>query len=156
MTRPAKDGDDSGGADSGGNLGTCEKKGHGSKAMVRDNELYKEGKAEAETKQKELKRVKRAKRNATERDRKKEKAGTSQAGYLEKHLRRRLLPTKVMKARRTLVMEQATGLVAVWHSKMRSKPKRVWVPSKCVQVANSVNLTDMIKDRPMKDERFLV
>ena len=79
LTRPAKDGDDSGGADSGGNPGTCEKKDQDSKATVRDNELYKEGNAGAETKQKELKRVKRAKRNAIERDRKKEKAGTSQS-----------------------------------------------------------------------------
>jgi hypothetical protein len=38
-----------------------------------NNELYKEGNAEAETKQKELKRAKRARRNAVERDRKKRK-----------------------------------------------------------------------------------
>lgn len=69
---------------------------------------------------------------------KKRKQVQAKAGYLEKHLRRRLLPTKVMKARRTLVMEQATGLAVVWHSK-------------CVQAAKSVILTDMITDRPMND-----
>ena len=74
LTRLAKDGDDSGGAGSGGNPGTCEKNDdHGSKATVRDNELCKEGNAEAETKQKELKRAKRTKRNAMKRDGKKRK-----------------------------------------------------------------------------------
>jgi hypothetical protein len=58
----------------GGNPGTCEKNDdHGSKATVRDNELYKEENAGVEAKQKELKRTEGAKRNAIERDRKKRK-----------------------------------------------------------------------------------
>ena len=81
LTRPAEDGDDSGGAGSGGNPGTCQKNDdHGSKATVRDNELYKEGNAEAETKQKELKRAKRAKKNTMEREKKKRKQVQTKQG----------------------------------------------------------------------------
>jgi hypothetical protein len=43
LTRPAKDEDDSGGADSGGNPGTCEKKYHGSKAMCGTTNFTKKG-----------------------------------------------------------------------------------------------------------------
>lgn len=81
LARPAKDGDGSGGAGSGGNPGTCEKNDdHGSKATVREQPTYKEGNAEAETKQRELKRAKRAKRNAMERDRKKRKQVQAKQG----------------------------------------------------------------------------
>jgi hypothetical protein len=45
-----------------------------------NNELHKEGNAEAETKQRELKRAKRAKRNAMERDRKKRKQVKAKQG----------------------------------------------------------------------------
>lgn len=116
LTHPAKDGDDSGGASSGGNPGACEKNDdHGSKAAVRDNELYKEGNAEAETRQKELKRAKRAKRNTMEREEKRERRYKPSRVPSETFKKALSLPTKVMKARRTLVMEQATGLGAVCH-----------------------------------------
>jgi hypothetical protein len=105
LTRPVKDGDNSGGAGSGGNPRTCEKNDyHGSKATVREQRTL-----EAEAKQRELKGAKRAKRNAMERDREREsryKLGRVPRETLKKVL---LLPTKVMKARRTLAMEQATG-----------------------------------------------
>jgi hypothetical protein len=80
-----------------------------------NNELYKEGNAEAETKRKGLKRAKRARRNAMERERKGESRHKSSRIPRETLKKTLLLLTKAMKARRTLVMEQATGLAAIWH-----------------------------------------
>lgn len=86
-----------------------------------NNELYKEGNAEAEAKQRELKGAKRAKRNAMERDRERESRYKLSGVPRETLKKALLLPTGLVGAGGTLVMEQATGLAAVWHSKMRSK-----------------------------------
>jgi hypothetical protein len=58
-----------------------------------------------------------------------------------------LLPTKATNARRMLGMEQATDLA----QEDTKQAKRFLVPSKCVQAAKSVILTDTSTDHPMND-----